>query len=62
MVGSGSGADSEIPEGVLDVASVFPIRNFFEATFTAFEQERLTPGAPRMLYLGIQGRWPERSQ
>lgn len=29
------------------------------ATFNAFEMERLTPGAPRMLYIGVQGRWPE---
>jgi ABC-2 type transport system permease protein len=29
--------DTEIPDGVLDVASVFPIRNFFEALFTAFD-------------------------
>jgi hypothetical protein len=29
-----------------------------QATFTQFEQERLTPGAPRMIYIGVQGRWP----
>ena len=29
--------DSEIPDGVLDFASLFPIRNFFEALFTAFD-------------------------
>ena len=29
--------DTEIPDGVLDFASVFPIRNFFEAIFTAFD-------------------------
>jgi len=29
--------DTEIPDGVLDFASVFPIRNFFEALFTAFD-------------------------
>jgi ABC-2 type transport system permease protein len=29
--------DTEIPDGVLHVASVFPIRNFFEALFTAFD-------------------------
>ena len=30
-----------------------------QATYTAFESERLQPGAPRMLYIGVQGRWPE---
>ena len=29
--------DSEIPEGVLRVADVFPIRHFFEAFFTAWD-------------------------
>jgi len=29
--------DTEIPQGVLDFSSVFPIRNFFEALFTAFD-------------------------
>jgi ABC-2 type transport system permease protein len=29
--------DTEIPEGVLDFSSIFPIRNFFEALFTAFD-------------------------
>jgi ABC-2 type transport system permease protein len=29
--------DTEIPDGVLDFSSVFPIRNFFEALFTAFD-------------------------
>jgi ABC-2 type transport system permease protein len=29
--------ESEIPSGVLDVADVFPIRNFFEAFFTAWD-------------------------
>ena len=29
--------DSEIPEGVLHVADVFPIRHFFEAFFTAWD-------------------------
>ncbi len=29
--------DSEIPEGVLKVADIFPIRHFFEAFFTAWD-------------------------
>jgi ABC-2 type transport system permease protein len=29
--------DSEIPEGVLSVADIFPIRHFFEAFFTAWD-------------------------
>ncbi len=29
--------DSEIPDGVLKVADVFPIRHFFEAFFTAWD-------------------------
>jgi hypothetical protein len=28
------------------------------ATFTAAEQEQLSPGAPRMVYLGVQGSVP----
>jgi iron complex outermembrane receptor protein len=30
------------------------------ATFTAAEQEQLSPGAPRMIYLGVQASWPWR--
>jgi outer membrane receptor protein involved in Fe transport len=44
---------------IVRAANIFDERYAEQATFTPFEQERLTPGAPRMLYLGIQGRWPE---
>jgi outer membrane receptor protein involved in Fe transport len=47
-------------EVVLRVNNLFDERYAEQATFTQFEQERLTPGAPRMIYLGIQGRWPEQ--
>jgi iron complex outermembrane recepter protein len=30
------------------------------ASFTAAEQEQLSPGAPRMVYLGVQANWPGR--
>ena len=32
------------------------------ATFTAVERERLTPGAPRMVYLGVQANWPGKGR
>jgi ABC-2 type transport system permease protein len=35
---------SEIPEGVLHVADVFPVRHFFEAFFTAFDPNTTGPG------------------
>ena len=48
--------DTEIPDGVLDVASVFPIRNFFEAIFTAFDPA--TSGAGfEWGHLGIVALW-----
>jgi ABC-2 type transport system permease protein len=36
--------DSEIPEGVLKVADVFPIRHFFEAFFTAWDPNTVGAG------------------
>ena len=45
---------------VLRVSNLLDERYAEQATFTPFEQERLTPGAPRMIYFGIQGRWPEQ--
>ena len=36
--------DSEIPEGVLKVADVFPIRHFFEAFFTAWDPNTIGAG------------------
>jgi ABC-2 type transport system permease protein len=36
--------DSEIPEGVLKVADVFPIRHFFEAFFTAWDPNAVGAG------------------
>jgi outer membrane receptor protein involved in Fe transport len=43
---------------IVRASNLFDERYAEQATFNAFEQERLTPGAPRMLYLGVQGRWP----
>lgn len=28
------------------------------ATYNSFEGEQLTPGAPRLIYIGLQGSWP----
>jgi ABC-2 type transport system permease protein len=36
--------DSEIPEGVLQVADFFPIRHFFEAFFTAWDPNTIGAG------------------
>jgi ABC-2 type transport system permease protein len=36
--------DSEIPEGVLTVADLFPIRHFFEAFFTAWDPNTVGAG------------------
>ena len=36
--------ESEIPEGVLDFADLFPIRHFFEAFFTAWSPHTTGPG------------------
>ena len=44
---------------LLRVNNLLDKRYAEQATYTQFEQERLMPGAPRMIYLGIQGRWPE---
>ena len=49
-------------ELLLRVSNLLDERYAEQATFTRFELERLTPGAPRMVYLGIQGRWPEQQQ
>ena len=48
--------DTEIPDGVLDVASVFPIRNFFEAIFTAFDPATTGAGF-EWGHLGIVALW-----
>lgn len=48
--------ESEIPEGVLHVADVFPVRHFFEAFFTAFTPT--TTGSPfEWGHLGIVALW-----
>jgi outer membrane receptor protein involved in Fe transport len=46
-------------EAVARMNNVFDVRYAETATYTAAELERLTPGAPRMIYLGVQARWPE---
>jgi len=46
-------------EAVARMNNVFDVRYAETATYTATELERLTPGAPRMVYLGVQARWPE---
>jgi ABC-2 type transport system permease protein len=48
--------DTEIPDGVLDFASVFPIRNFFEAVFTAFDPATTGTGF-EWGHLGIVALW-----
>jgi len=48
--------DSEIPEGVLNFASIFPIRNFFEALFTAFDPATAGAGF-EWGHLGIVALW-----
>ena len=48
--------DTEIPDGVLDFASVFPIRNFFEALFTAFDPATTGAGF-EWGHLGIVALW-----
>lgn len=48
--------ETEIPGTVLDVASIFPIRNLFEALFTGFDPA--TGGAGfEWLHLGIVALW-----
>jgi len=48
--------DTEIPDGVLDFASIFPIRNFFEALFTAFDPATTGSGF-EWGHLGIVALW-----
>lgn len=48
--------DTEIPDGVLDFASIFPIRNFFEAIFTAFDPATAGAGF-EWGHLGIVALW-----
>ena len=43
---------------ILRASNLFDERYAEQATYNAFEQERLTPGAPRMVYLGVQARLP----
>jgi outer membrane receptor protein involved in Fe transport len=45
-------------ELIVRATNIFDERYAEQATFNTFERERLTPGAPRMLYVGLQGRWP----
>ena len=40
------------------IVNVTDARYAETATYTATEGERLTPGAPRMIYIGVQGAWP----
>ena len=50
-----------VRDGIEIVARMINItdRRYAEnATFTATEKERLTPGSPRMIYLGVQGALP----
>lgn len=48
--------DSEIPEGVLQVADLFPIRHFFEAFFTAWDPNTTGSGF-RWGQLAIVAAW-----
>lgn len=48
--------ESEIPEGVLDVASVFPIRNFFEGLLASFDPTADGAGF-EWLHLAIVAAW-----
>ena len=48
--------ESEIPEGVLKVADLFPIRHFFEAFFSAWDPGTVGPGF-EWLDLAIVGAW-----
>lgn len=48
--------DSEIPDGVLDFASIFPIRNFFQAIFTAFDPATTGAGF-EWGHLGVVALW-----
>jgi outer membrane receptor protein involved in Fe transport len=49
-------------EAVARLNNVFDVRYAETATYTAAELERLTPGAPRTIYLGVQARWPENQR
>jgi ABC-2 type transport system permease protein len=48
--------ESEIPEGVLHVADLFPIRHFFEAFFAAFSPMTVGSGL-EWGHLGIVAAW-----
>ena len=48
--------ESEIPEGVLHVADIFPIRHFFEAFFTAYDPTTIGSGFA-WGNLGIVAAW-----
>ena len=48
--------ESEIPEGVLDFANLFPIRHFFEAFFTAWDP-RTTGSALELGDLAVIAAW-----
>ena len=48
--------ETEIPDGVLKVADVFPIRHFFEAFFTAFDPNTAGAGF-EWGHLGIVAAW-----
>lgn len=48
--------ETEIPDGVLGVASVFPIRNFFEALLTAFDPGTAGAGF-EWGHLGVVALW-----
>ena len=48
--------ESEIPEGVLNVADLFPIRHFFEAFFSAWDPGTVGAGF-EWLDLAIVGAW-----
>ncbi len=48
--------ETEIPEGVLDFASIFPIRHFFEAFLTAFDPNTVGAGL-EWFHLGMVALW-----
>lgn len=48
--------ETEIPDGVLDFASIFPIRHFFEAFLTGFDPNTVGAGF-EWFHLGIVALW-----
>lgn len=48
--------ESEIPDGVLHVAAIFPIRHFFQALLTAFDPQTTGAGF-EWVHLGVVAAW-----